>query len=93
MEENETSLLKQRGRFTLATQIIQDLPEVAVKVMAGILVLRCSHSFARQRFTYEAISGHFEAVEDGEPLPTYDVSYDEDTEAATWTRTPAAGAD
>lgn len=85
----ETSLLHQRGRFTLATQIIQDIPEVAVKVLAGVLVTRCEHRFAEQAFTYEAISEHFEAVEDGEPLPSYDVSWDEDTETATWTRSPA----
>ena len=88
-EVEEGNPLAHRGRFVLATQIINDIPEVAIKVMAGLLVVRCEHRFAEQQFLYEAISPeHFEPLEDGEQLPTYDVSYDEETEQATWTRSP-----
>ena len=86
------SLLAQRGRFTLATQVVTDIPETAVKVLAGMLVTRCEHSFAEQLFRYEAISEHFEPLEDGEALPSYDVSYDEESETTSWVRSAGTGA-
>lgn len=82
----DTSHLSQVGKFDLPVDLLHESPEVMSTVLSTVIVVRCEMIFSTKSFAYEAISPDFEAVPEGEEVPHYDVSYDEETEAVTWTK-------
>jgi len=88
----EDDLLRRRGRFELASDLLAEYPGVVMKAFAGVVVTRCEHNYDRQVFDYAAVSPHFELVEDGELAPHYDVTYDEVADTVTWKKAEVAGA-
>lgn len=85
-EETDTNLLQRRGKFTIALPVVMQVPDLVAQLLRGLLITSCALSFSGQEFSYEACSQAFDVLEDGEPMPSYDVAYDEDTQVATWTR-------
>jgi len=88
----EDDLLRRRGRFELASELLADCPGVVMKAFAGVVVTRCEHNYDRQAFDYTAVSPYFDLVEDGEPAPHYDATYDEVAGTVTWKKAEVAGA-
>jgi len=76
-EEREIDLweiIKNRyGEFELNAQMVQSNPTYVFRVMSMCIVIRCEHLFARDTFTYTAISPNFSPLAPGEAIPRYDV--------------------
>jgi hypothetical protein len=79
-------LLHRRGKFTIAGPVFFEASELLLKIMAGVLVMEASYSPTDGMFSYGGVCADFDPIAPGDPAPSYDVAYDEDTETATWTR-------
>jgi len=82
----EFTMQQRMGRFSLEDSLLTDMPEVGTKVMNGVMVVQCTHNFLTNSFDYLGVSEHFEGVEEGGDIPSYDVSWDEEAGEASWTK-------
>ncbi|WP_266032534.1 hypothetical protein [Brucella intermedia] len=74
------------GQFQIEAEVIRDHPEIVMKVMAEVIVVRAEHHLINDRVEYDAWSPHFDIVPEGMVAPSYDVVYDADTETVTWAK-------
>lgn len=94
MGEEETaqadSTFAHRGRFVIAGQVVREALDTVIRVVEGLLIMEVEYRPLTDEYVYGAISPeHFEPLTDGEPVPTYDMAFDETTAKTTWTRNPA----
>ncbi|MBN7763673.1 hypothetical protein JYP52_21275 [Nitratireductor aquibiodomus] len=74
------------GKFEIAVEVINDVPEVVYAIMAQTIIIRAEAMLASDVIDYTAISEHFEEVPAGSEVPSYDVIYDAETETITWVK-------
>lgn len=64
-------LMKRKGFFQLPEREVKRAPRDAIKIMAGMLITRCEHSFLTESIYYEAVCDEFEILEAHDRLPEY----------------------
>lgn len=65
------SLSKRRGRFQIPLAIIENQPEMVLKVMGEVIVIEATASAWTCLVQYQALSPHFRKVKEGEVIPEY----------------------
>ena len=75
-----SNLFQHRGQFKISQRVIEDLPpEVAVKILDGVFVVRCEYDYMTSNFEYMAYSLKFEAVPEAGIAFEYDVLFHRDS--------------
>lgn len=75
------------GRFEIDADVIDEYPDIIAKVMGTVIVIEASMVMHRRAVRYFAVSDHFDDLGDGDQeVPTYDMSYDEDTGEVSWAK-------
>jgi hypothetical protein len=90
-EFDEGTLPRRLGNFSLEDQSIYEQPQIVMMIMASVIVVRAEHLLLEKCVNYCAMSPQFEELANGEVIPTYEPSYDEDTGEVSWTRKPKHG--
>lgn len=68
-----TSRTRCIGRFGISDDIIMDDPEVAMRVLANIIVVRAERRYETNSIEYVGVGDCFSPVPDGSITPEYDV--------------------
>lgn len=67
------SILNHRGKFSIEAPLITEATEIIQAVMGQCIIVRCEHNLMTNSLAYEAYSFHFDALDEGETAPAYDI--------------------
>ena len=69
-------LMERRGAFKLTRKLITDSPDMVMKIMGNVIVVRAEHLFMIDAVEYQAYSPLFRIVPEGAETPTYTFAYE-----------------
>lgn len=64
-------LLKRCGTFTMPSQLIEEHPEEAMRLLSGLLIIRAEQLYWNKCIEYTAFCKDFDLVDEGEMPPDY----------------------
>jgi hypothetical protein len=74
------------GEFEIPMEAIEGMPDLVRRIMGECIVMRAEFMYATKSVKYVAMNEAFEEREQGAETPTYEPSYDEDSDILTWTK-------
>jgi hypothetical protein len=86
MAETDTTHMRQGGTFAISEEVIKENPELVLKVMGQVIVIKCEYDYLSGTFKYTAISPYFEEIAPGMEPPGYGINFDDTTEEITWVK-------
>lgn len=69
-------LKKRRGMFTIARFVIEQESEAVIEAFKGLLVVEATMHYMSDAIEYHAFSEKFDAIDDGEVTPEYNIAVD-----------------
>ncbi len=85
-------LLTRRGIVEVDRITVEERGPLLMQVMRDLLVTRCEYDYASNKFTYSALSPHFDVLPDGVLGPRYNAvihTVDGEFSHVAWTRVGA----
>jgi hypothetical protein len=64
-------LFKRKGTFSITDEFIKDSPDIVMKILGNMIIVRAEHLFSSGRTEYNAYSPTFDTVTEGEIAPWY----------------------
>lgn len=79
---------KRKGTFTLSRQMLMEDPEVVMKMLGDVLIIRAENCFVEDNIIYYGYSEHFDEVPEGSISPVYQcvVTSDDNSFSFDWIR-------
>lgn len=78
-KEKTLSLSEKRGSFRLNRALIIQEPELVMKLMGKMIILRCEFMFVLDSFEYDAVCNElFDEIPEGKDMPMYKIILDDD---------------
>lgn len=78
-KEKTLSLSNKRGSFRISRALVIQEPELTMKLMGKMIILRCEFMFALDSFEYDAVCDElFDEIPEGRDLPMYKIILDDD---------------
>lgn len=68
---NFSELRKRPGKFYLPDKFIEEHPDLAMRILGKVIVVRAEHLFYKNTHEYYAYSELFGVIEEGFSIPIY----------------------
>lgn len=69
----ESDIRKRIAKFSIDGTLITDDPEMVMRIMSKMIIIRAEHHFHNNIFEYTALSPEFRTVDNGEMIPEINI--------------------